>query len=525
MPKDRGIRRITSVMTKMLPIGDAPLTIDTLSRVARNRERVFLSENAIQRMNASRGWIDKILDSNEAVYGVSTGFGELSRIFIPHDKREELQRNLILSHCAGVGDRFPEDVARAIMLLRINSLAAGYSGIRASTVQSLADMLNNDVYPVIPCKGSVGASGDLAPLAHMASVLLGEGSAVVDGREVPGSKALARAGLKPVRLAGKEGLALINGTQAMTAVAALVCFDAKHLMKVSDIAASMSLEALQGTRTAFDPRISMIRAHKGQMTTSKNVLSLTDSSPIIKNHANCEKVQDAYSIRCIPQVHGASKDALRRTLEAVDAEMNAVTDNPIVIPETGEIISGGNFHGQPIALVMDYLKVALSELGNISERRVSRLVDINLSNLPMFLTAYPGVNSGFMILQYTAASLVSENKVLAHPASADSIPTSANQEDHVSMGTIAARQARDILENVKLVMAIEMIAAAQGIDFLSPLSPGVGTAAAHRAIRAVSSHLDEDRVLSPDILSVCGVITDNSLLEAVEGAVGELGVI
>ena len=506
----------------MLTIGDHPISVGDVARVARDRERVRLSEKSLGLMSASRVWVDKIMESETPVYGVNTGFGELSKIHIPHDDREKLQSNLILSHCTGVGERLPEDVARAVMLLRVNSLAPGYSGIRPDTVRTLAEMINRDIYPVIPCKGSVGASGDLAPLAHMAAVLLGEGSVVRDNREVPSRPALESVGIDPVRLAGKEGLALINGTQVMTAVAALVCHDAAQLMKIADIAAALSLEALRGTRAAFDLRIARIRPHKGQEDTCRNILALTENSSIIENHTHCDKVQDAYSLRCVSQVHGASKDALRRTLEAVDVEMNAVTDNPIVLADTGEIISGGNFHGQPIALVMDYLKVALAELGNISERRINRLVDHSLSELPTFLTAYPGVNSGFMILQYTAASLVSENKVLCHPASCDSIPTSANQEDHVSMGTIAARQAREILENVKYILAIEILAAAQGIDFLAPSAPGAGTSAAHRKVRAIVPHLEEDRVLTPDILAIRDGITGGSLLAAAEDAVGEL---
>jgi len=308
----------------------------------------------------------------------------------------------------------------------------------------------------------------------------------------------------------------------MTAVASLVCHDALDLMKVSDIAASLSLEALRGTRTACDARISLIRPHRGQTVTAKNVLALTEDSAIIESHRYCDKVQDAYSLRCIPQVHGASKDALRRTLETIDTEMNSVTDNPIVMADTGEIISGGNFHGQPVALVMDYLKIALSELGNISERRISRLVDPSLSDLPDFLTAYPGVNSGYMIPQYTAASLVSENKVLAHPASVDSIPTSANQEDHVSMGTIGARQAREILENVRYVLAIEIMVALQGIDFLAPLTPGKGTGAVHCAMRELVGHLDEDRMLHPDIVALRGAIAGGAVTKAAESAAGEL---
>ena len=506
----------------MLVIGDSPLRIDDVVRVARAHERISLSSEAVRRMADSRAWVEKILESEQPVYGINTGFGELSKIFIPREDRERLQRNLILSHCTGVGERFPEDVVRAIMLLRINSLAAGYSGIRTETVESLIAMLNKDIYPVIPCKGSVGASGDLAPLSHMAAVLLGEGTVVSHGKEIPSEPVLLAAGIKPITLGGKEGLALINGTQVMTAIAALVCYDANELMKISDIAAAMSLEALMGTRAAFDPRIAMIRPHKGQADTAGNILDLTQDSAIIQSHDHCDKLQDAYSLRCVSQVHGASKDALRRVLEAVDVEMNAVTDNPIVMADTGEIISGGNFHGQPIALVMDYLKVAIAEIGNISERRINRLVDRSLSDLPSFLTAYPGVNSGYMILQYTAASLVSENKVLAHPASADSIPTSANQEDHVSMGTIAARQAREILDNVRNVLSIEILAAAQGIDFLLPLLPGNGTGAVHAVVRSLVPHLEEDRILTPDIQAVHSAICDSSIIRAAEQASGEL---
>jgi len=506
----------------VLVLGDVALTIDDVVRVARERERVALSGAAVERMDRSRVWVDKVLESEKAVYGINTGFGDLSKVLVPRERWESLQRNLILSHCTGVGERFPEDIARVIILLRINSLIAGYSGVRAKVVEHLVLLLNKDIYPVIPSKGSVGSSGDLAPLSHMTAVLLGEGLVVSDGVEVPSAPVLSAADISPIVLEAKEGLALINGTQAMTAVAALTLYDARNLMKTADIAASMSLEALTGTRTAFDERIAMIRPHKGQGDTAKNVLALTQDSEIMEQHIDCEKVQDAYSLRCVSQVHGASKDALRHVVETVSVEMNSVTDNPLVMADTGEIISGGNFHGQPVALVMDFLKVALAELGNISERRTSRLVDSKLSDLPAFLTAYPGVNSGFMILQYTAASLVSENKVLAHPASVDSIPTSANQEDHVSMGTIAARQAREILENVRYVLAIEILAAAQGIDFLSSQSPGKGTAAVHKVVRLIVAHLDDDRVLSPDILSIRDAICNESLLNAAEAAVGEL---
>jgi len=500
-----------------------PLTIYDVVRVARERERVSLSEETQERIRASRAYVDNIVNAERPVYGISTGFGEFSKVAISPDQRELLQRNLILSHCTGVGDYLPEDAARAIILLRANSLSQGYSGVRLSTVEKLIELLNKDIYPAIPCKGSVGSSGDLAPLSHMAAVLLGEGFVICDGASVPSLPVLQAAGIEPIALASKEGLALINGTQTMTAIGALACYDGEQLMKVADIAVGLSLEALQGTRTAFDPRIAQIRPHPGQIQCSENVLKLTANSPIIEGHIDCDKVQDAYSLRCASQVHGASREALRRVKETLDIEMNAVTDNPLVMADTGEIISGGNFHGQPMALVMDYFKVAISELGNISERRTNRLVDPHLSSgLPAFLTRYGGVNSGMMINQYTAAALVSENKVLCHPASCDSVPTSANQEDHVSMGTIAARQVREILENVRHILAIELLAAIQGIDFLAPKRPGAGTGVAYDYLRTVVPHLAEDRLQSPDMLAVHGTIVDETLVRKVEAAVGTL---
>lgn len=498
------------------------LTLEDVIQVARKGEKAGLSEVGRSQIEHSREIVERILDSETPVYGISTGFGDFSRIFISKEKREKLQKNLIVSHATGVGEYLPEDVVRAAMLLRANSLAKGYSGIRLSTVEMLLAMLNQGVYPAVPAKGSVGASGDLAPLSHLVLVMLGEGQAFAKGRLVSGAEALALSGLTPVTLGGKEGLALINGTQIMTAVGCIVWQDAVNLLKAADIAAGLCVEALRGTRTAFDPRISQVRPHAGQVATTDNLLRLTEGSGIIASHVNCTKVQDAYSLRCAPQVHGASKDALRRVEETLLIEINAATDNPLIMPDTGEAVSGGNFHGQPIALVMDYLKLAIAEIGNISERRTNRLLDTHLSDLPPFLTAYPGEDSGLMIIQYTAASLVSENKVLVHPASADSIPTSANQEDHVSMGTIAARQAGEILKNVQYILAIECLAAAQGIDFLAPLEPGAGTKAAHAAIREVVLTLDEDRMLAPDIQSLADLIANGRLVAKVEAAVGLL---
>ena len=506
----------------MISIDGNNLTLDEVVRVARGRETVEISPAGRQQLAASRAIVEKLLDSTTPVYGISTGFGNLSQIWISPEEREALQRNLILSHAAGVGDYLSEDVVRAAMLMRANSLVKGYSGIRPATVEMLLELLNRGVYPAVPSKGSVGASGDLSPLSHIALVLMGEGKAFVAGKLVSGAAALAAVGLSPVAFAAKEGLALINGTQIMTAVGALVVHDAALLMKAADIAAAMSLEALRGTRTAYDERISRIRPHPGQLCTSSNLLKLTADSRIMESHENCGKVQDAYSLRCVPQVHGAAKDAVRRARETIEIEMNSATDNPLIFPDTGEVISGGNFHGQPVALVMDYLKTALAEIGSISERRVNRMLDAHLSDLPPFLTAYPGVDSGLMITQYTAAALVSENKVLAHPACVDSIPTSANQEDHVSMGTIAARQSREILENVRHVIAIEMLVAAQGLDFLKPLEPGVGVRAAHQAVRAEVPHLEEDRVPAEDIATVYQLLVSEAIVNQVEAVVGDL---
>ena len=506
----------------MIQLDGHSLTIDQVVRVSRHHEQVSLSDAGKLQVLRSRAIVDRLLDAEMPIYGISTGFGDLSRIPISPAEREKLQRNLILSHAAGVGDALPEETVRAAMLMRANSLAKGYSGIRPETLEHLLAMLNKKVYPLVPAKGSVGASGDLSPLSHIALVMMGEGKGFVEGKVVTGAEALSHAGLTPVAFAAKEGLALINGTQIMTAVGALVWQDAAELMKAADIAAAMSLEALRGTRSAFDERISLARPHPGQLATCANMLRLTEDSGVMASHAECAKVQDAYSLRCIPQVHGASKDAVNRTLETLNIEMNAATDNPLIMPDTGEVISGGNFHGQPVALIMDYLKTALAEIGSISERRINRMLDANLSDLPPFLTAYPGVDSGLMITQYTAAALVSENKVLAHPACVDSIPTSANQEDHVSMGTIAARQAREILENVRQIIAIEMLVAAQGLDFLSPLVPGVGAKAAHAVIRAEIPHLDEDRVPADDIAGVYNMLLRGDIVKAVEKVTGGL---
>ncbi len=499
-----------------------PLDIAQVVDVARRGREVRLDEAARRRVEKARQFIEEIVANGRTVYGVTTGFGKLANVRIAPADVQQLQRNLIRSHAVGVGEPFATDVVRAMLLLRAQSLSHGNSGVRPELVDLLVSMLNHGVHPVVPSQGSVGASGDLAPLAHMALALIGEGHAEYHGAVLPSADALAAAGLAPLVLEAKEGLALINGTQAMTAVGALVLHDATRLVAAADIAAAMSLEALKGSRMPFDPRVASLREHPGQAESAANVFAISDQSPIHASHADCDKVQDAYSLRCVPQVHGASRDALRHAVQTVTREINAVTDNPLLFPGDDTVISAGNFHGQPVALVMDYAKIAIAELANISERRVEHMLDPAVSGLPAFLATQGGLNSGLMISQYTAASLVSENKVLAHPASVDSIPTSANQEDHVSMGTISARQCAMILENVRWVIAIEVLNATQALDFHRPLEPGPGVAAAAKLVRSVVPPLDADRIMTGDIAAVRQLITGGALRQAVEGVVGML---
>ena len=498
------------------------LTLEELAAVCRENAPVALSPEAKQRILESRQVVDMLVDEAAVVYGITTGFGKFSDVTITQDECKQLQRNLIVTHAVGAGDPFPRDVARGIMLLRVNNLAKGFSGTRLELVETLVAMLNRGVTPVIPQKGSLGASGDLAPLSHMVLPMLGLGQAEYEGEVLPGDVAMARAGIPTVELVAKEGLALINGTQAMTSVGALAVYDAIRLMKPADIAAAMSFEANRGVEDALDPRVHAVRPHDGQMKTAANLRNLLLGS----GNVTCQgevRVQDGYSLRCVPQVHGASQDAINYVKSKVEIEMNAVTDNPIIFKETMEGISGGNFHGQPMALAFDFLGIALSELANISERRLERLVNPNIGNFPAFLVKKGGLNSGFMIVQYSAAALVSENKVLAHPASVDSIPSSAGQEDHVSMGTIAARKAAEILGNVRRVLAMELMCACQAVDLLGGQEKlGKGTAPAYQAIRAVCDTLEDDRPLYEDINRCEAVIRDGSLLRAVEEAAGEI---
>jgi len=489
--------------------------------VCRNFERVKISKKAAERVAESREFVERILRENRVVYGITTGVGELVKTVISPKESEILQQNLVRSHAVGVGTPFPEDVVRGMILLRANALAKGYSGVREDLIILLLELLNRRICPFIPSQGSVGASGDLAPLAHLALVIIGEGECLKNGERVPSLKILREKRVKPLKLLAKEGLALINGTQAMASLGCLAASEAELLMKNAQIAGALSLEALKGTARAFDPKIHELRPYRGQIRCAKNMRRLVEGSAIIASHRNCEKVQDAYSLRCIPQVYGSIMDTIEYVKSVLSIEINSATDNPLVFADENEVISAGNFHGEPLAFAMDFLGIALSEIGSVSERTVDRLVNPHLSGLPPFLVKKSGLNSGFMIAQYTAASLVSENKVLAFPSSVDSIPTSAGQEDHVSMGTISARNAWKILQNVENILAIEMLCSAQGIDFHAH-SPGVGTKAAHRTIREHIKCVEEDRVLYRDIEKAKELIVSGEIVRKVEQAVGQL---
>ena len=509
-------------MKNFIVLDGSNFLLEDLVDIARNNVGIKISVKSESRINKARDLIEKWVKGGEKIYGVTTGFGALSEVTISLQDTKKLQKNILFSHSAGIGRPMEEDVVRAMIALRVNDFCRGNSGLRLETIEKLAQILNAGIVPVVPEKGSVGASGDLVPMAHLALVLIGEGEAFVDGQRMTGARALKEKSIKPLELAAGEGLALINGTQFMIALGCLALHDALNLCKHADVAASMSLETLMGTRSAFDPRIHNARPHTGQIKAAGNMLRITENSEIISSHQDCSSVQDAYSLRCSPQVHGASWDAFDYVDKVVKVEMNSSTENPLIFPESEEFLSGGNFHGQPLALACDFLSIAIAELANISERRIERLVNPQLSGLPAFLVEDGGLNSGFMIAQYVAASLVSENKVLAHPASVDSIPTSANKEDHVSMGAFAARKCRDILANTEEVIAIELLCGAQGIDLFTNIKAGDGTLAAYEVIRSKVDYMKEDRVLSVDIARVRELLKTGSIVRAVEDKVGEL---
>jgi histidine ammonia-lyase len=497
------------------------LTVADVWAVAVDGAEAVLAGAARDKMRVARELVERAAHgTREHTYGVNTGFGRFVSQSIPEELTQELQLRLLRSHACGVGEPYPDEIVRAAMLLRANTLAKGNSGARVETVELLLACLGRGVLPVVPSRGSVGASGDLAPLAHLALPLVGEGEAWFAGERMGGRDALARAGLEPVRLEAKEGLSLVNGTQFMAAFAALGLVRARRLSAAADLACAQSVEALQGSRTSFLPQIHALRPLRGQQAAAASILRLLEGSAIIESHRWCDKVQDAYSLRCAPQVHGASRDLLDYVDYTVSVELNAATDNPLVLVDDEALVSNGNFHGQPVAFALDVLAMAAAELANISERRLERLVNPNLSDgLPAFLTSEGGLNSGFMIPQYVAASLVSENKVLAHPASVDSIPTSAGQEDHVSMGNAAGLKAWQVLGNCERAVAIELLAGAQGVEFLAPLEPGAGVRAVRAFVRGLSPRLRDDRPLAGDIEAVAGAIRNGSLEAAVEGAI------
>ncbi len=500
----------------MTPIDGNSLTLEKFRAIVETNEKVSFSSKARERVQKSRNAVEKIVRSGEPAYGINTGFGILSKVRIAPEKLEQLQLNFIRSHCAGVGDFHSEKESRAILLLRTNVLAKGYSGVRPELVDLLIGMLNEGVHPLIPTKGSVGSSGDLCPLAHLASVLVGEGQALFHGFRLPGHEALAKAGLKPIRLAPKEGLSLTNGTQQMTAMAAMLLMQSEELCDIADLTCSATIDGILGSQKPFSAWIQQVRPHEGQAISALLLRRFTEGSEIAQSHAGCERVQDPYSIRCAPQVHGAARNLLGFVRKTVEVELNAATDNPLVNPDTGEIVSNGNFHGEPIAFALDLIGMALAELANISERRTAKLLNPVFSELPTFLAKDEGLNSGFMIPQYTAASLVVENRVLSHPASTDSVPTNNDKEDHNSMGPVAARKAKQILENSQYVLAIEALTACQALEFRKPLKPGRGAQFLYDTIRAEIPSVDTDRYLHPDIEQVFQLIQSGELYKGAE---------
>ncbi len=499
------------------------LTLEQIRAVATENLTVALAAEALTRVNEARELVERIAAGDEPAYGINTGFGTLAEVRIEKKDLRELQRNLIVSHAAGVGTPLSIPEARALLLLRCNVLAKGYSGVRATTLQLGLEMLNRGVTPVVPDRGSVGASGDLAPLAHLALVLIGEGEAFFAGQRMSGSEALKRAGLEPVILEAKEGLTLVNGTQAMCAVGVPALLKAEMLAELFDVAGSMTIEGMLGSHKPFSKAVYDVRPHPGHGVVSKHMRSLLEASELVETHVDCTKVQDPYSLRCIPQVHGAARDGIAFTRRTLEIEVNAGTDNPLVFTAEKELVSAGNFHGQPVSLALDVLAMALTQLASISERRVEQMVNPSLSGLPPFLAKNPGLNSGFMIAQVTAAALVAESRILCHPASVDSIPSSAGREDFVSMGMTAALKARSVTEFVKQVLAIELLVASQAIDFRSPGKPGRGAHAAHKLIRRAVPFMERDREVHKDISSVAALIDSGELLQAVRAACYEGG--
>ncbi len=495
------------------------LTLERIEAIA-DGALVRVTDDAVERVTRARALVDDRFAAGDSIYGVTTGFGRLANVPVDPADAERLQVNLVRSHAAGTGAPLSSRVVRAAGALRVNALAAGHSGVRPETLATLVALLNRGVTPYVPSQGSVGASGDLAPLAHMTLTLIGEGEAWYEGERLPSAVALERAGVRPVRLGAKEGLALVNGTQIMTAIAALGVLRAERLAEAADVIGALSLEAFLGTDRVFDRRINDLRPHPGQTSVARHLRALLAGSQIVESHRECGRVQDPYSYRCIPVVHGAVRDAVAYARRVVEIEVNSVTDNPLVFPEDGEFLSGGNFHGEPVALAIDFMKIAVAELASISERRLYLLLNGEERELPLFLTGRSGVQSGLMIVQYTAAALVNENKGLAWPSSVDSIPTSAGQEDHVSMGMTSANALGRALDNVEAALACELLGALAATDFRRPLRSGAGTQAAYDAARRVIAPLVDDRVPAPDIESARRLIASGDLVRAAEEASG-----
>jgi histidine ammonia-lyase len=486
------------LMHNILIYGDT-LTFEDIVNVAKNKAKVSLTPQSIDKVNKCRKYVEKIISEGKTVYGLTTGFGKFSNVSISAENIDELQENLIMSHAVSVGRPYTIEQTRAIMLLRANVLAKGHSGIKLHTLQTLLDMLNAGIHPIIPMQGSVGASGDLSPLSHLALVLIGKGKAEYQGEILDGKIAMKNAGIKPVKLAAKEGLALNNGTQVMAGLGVLAYAEAEYLVKAADLIAAMSIDALKGTTQAFDPLVHKLRPHNGQINSALNIRNLLAKSKLRESHINCDCVQDAYSLRCTSQVHGAVRDAMEYVKRTLEIEINSATDNPLIFPDADKVISGGNFHGEPLAIALDTLAIAISEIASISERRIEQILNPALNRgLPPFLANRPGLDSGFMITQLTAAAVISENKVLAHPASVDSIPTSANQEDHVSMGSVSANKVVQVVENVNTCLAIELMIAMQALDIREfPSSPVIETI--KTSLRKKVKPLNHDRILYDDI--------------------------
>jgi histidine ammonia-lyase len=504
-------------------LDSGPLTLEAVEAVARRGVPVALAAEAARRLEVGRAFVDRLSATTEPIYGITTGVGKLKDVVIAPEDRTRLQRNLVLSHAAGVGLPLAEDEVRALMLLLAASLTRGASGARPVLVERIVRALNARLYPLVPEQGSVGSSGDLAPLAHVAGALIGEGEGWLDGQRVSAREALARAGMPPLTLETKEGLALLNGTHMTAGLGTLAVLDSVRLARLADVTGAMSLEALMGTNAAFDERIHRLRPHPGQLASASNLRRLTEASAIIASHRNCTRVQDAYSLRCMPQVHGSYRAAIALAREILERELGSVTDNPLVFPEDGDVLSGGNFHGEPLGLAFDTLAIGLAQLAGITERRIDRLVNpLTSDGLPAFLSPEGGLHSGYMIAQYVAASLASECKTLAHPASVDSIPTSALQEDYNAMAAGAALKLRRALRNASRVVAIELLLAAQALDCRAPLQPGRGSAAARDAVRRRIPRLESDRYLRSDLEAAVALCADGSLLAAVESVTGPL---